>query len=357
MSIGQRSQVKVASLWGKVTASRLRYRCKGCYYSQSCWADASLDESSCLPEVLARLHETSTELPYRRACKLLSRWGVQLSKSELARANEQLNEVTRSQGEKQLLALAQRPLVSRVGSGKRWMVEIDGKFVATYLAKAACLEWREVKSAVLYPMNNPGERYYLSDLSSVEVFAAQVHGLLRQAGVSQEDELLGVSDGAQWIATLMGDLGVSKHILDVYHAGGYFERLMVALAWDEADRAKERVKLLRGEVDIQCWLNRHLKNDVSLSEEGRQALAFLQKQALLEHTCYPSFKAQGIEVIGSGQIEGANKFVIGGRLNLCGAHWSEHGARAMAFARAQYYSHRTLNDFNHIRHIAFPQAA
>ncbi len=88
--------------------------------------------------------------------------------------------------------------------------------------------------SLVLPWRAKDERYYLSDLSSAEGFAAQVHGLLRQAGVSQEDELIGVSDGALWIAVLMGDLGVSQHILDVYHASKYCERLMVALAWDES---------------------------------------------------------------------------------------------------------------------------
>lgn len=347
----------MVSLWGKVQAVRCRYRCRGCQRSQSCWLDGSLDESGLLPEVLARVHELGVELPYRRAGKLLSRWGVELSKSELARLNESLNEVTRTQGEARLLALAQRPLMSPGQTGKRWVVEIDGTFVATYLPQEKRLEWREVKSAVLYPMHSPSQRYFLSDLSPVEVFAAQLHGLLRQAGVTQEDELIGISDGALWIAILMGDLGVSRHILDVYHASSYFERLMLALTWDEAQRRKARRRLLEGRIDLQAWLNRYVKNELALSEDGQEALAYLHKQALLDHTCYPTFKAQGIEVIGSGQIEGANKFVIGGRLKLSGAHWSEAGARDMAFTRAQSYSRQPLNTFHRLRHLAFPQAA
>lgn len=336
---------------------RCRYRCRRCQKSQSGWLDGSLDESGLLPEVLARVHELGVELPYRRACKLLARWGVELSKSELARMNERLNEATRTQGEARLLALAQEALTSGIGPGRRWIVEIDGTFVATYLPQEKRLEWREVKSAVLYPMHSPSERYYLSELSSAEVFAEQLHGLLRQAGVRQEDELIGISDGALWIAVLMGDLGVSKHILDVYHASGYFERLMVALGWSDTRRSKARRRLLEGRIDIQAWLNRHVKDELSLSEDGQAALSYLKKQALLDHTCYPKFKAQGIEVIGSGQIEGANKFVIGGRLKLSGAHWSEQGARDMAFTRAQYYSRRPLNDVHRLRHLAFPQAA
>ncbi|PZA05668.1 hypothetical protein DNA98_17565, partial [Meiothermus sp. Pnk-1] len=56
----------------------------------------------------------------------------------------------------------------------------------------------------------------------------------------------------------------------------------------------------------QRWLNLNLR-DQPINPEAHQALRFLQKQAHLDHTDYPRFKREGIEVIGSGQIEGANK--------------------------------------------------
>jgi hypothetical protein len=129
------------------------------------------------------------------------------------------------------------------------------------------------------------------------------------------------------------------------------------LGWQEPERQRERRALLRGEIDVQTWLNKHVPADAVLNEEAQTALAYLSKQALLDHTCYPRFRAEGLEVIGSGQIEGANKSVIGGRLNISGAHWSEEGAQGMVFVRAEYHSHRVLTDFHQVRHQAFPRAA
>jgi hypothetical protein len=308
--------------------------------------------------VLTRAHELATLLPYRQTSEVLERWGVSLRKSLLCSLNEKLNQATQAQGSRKLADLAQQALASRPYSGKTWMIEIDGKFVPVWTeGEEKKLEWREVKSAVLYPMNSPSERYYVSHLGNHERFAQGVHGLLRHAGLRQEDTLIGLSDGALWIASLMGDLGVHRHILDVYHASTYFETLMLGLGWSDSTRETQRRALLRGATDVQRWLNQHVPAEVSLNEEARTALAYLSKQALLDHTCYPRFRAEGLEVIGSGQIEGANKSVIGGRLNISGAHWSEEGAQGMVFVRAEYHSHRALTDFHEVRHQAFPRAA
>lgn len=358
MYIAEKRPLGVVSLWGECQALRCRYRCRDCGASSSTWLDDSLDESGCLPEVLLRAHELATLLPYRPSSELLTHWGVAVTKSLLAKLNEKLNEATEAQGSQKLKELSGEALPSCPNSSKTWMIEIDGKFVAVWTdASEQTLEWREVKTAVLYPMRTPSERYYVSYLGSHEAFAERVHGLLRHAGVCQEDQLIGLSDGAGWIAALMGDLGVHRHILDVYHASTYFEILLLALNQSEAERQQARRSLLRGEIDVQTWLNQQIPADTVLNDEAQKALAYLSKQALLEHTCYPRFRAEGLEVIGSGQIEGANKSVIGGRLNISGAHWSEQGAQGMAFVRAQYYSHRALTDFHKVRLQAFPGAA
>ncbi|MCX7601250.1 MAG: hypothetical protein N2Z75_04835, partial [Meiothermus sp.] len=90
---------------------------------------------------------------------------------------------------------------------------------------------------------------------------------------------------------------------------------------------------------------------------AHKALRFLQKQAHLDPTDYPRFQREGIEVIGSGQIEGANKHVIGPRLKITGAHWSESGASAKALVRSRFFSHSPVTPFHAVRHAAFPTAA
>ena len=351
----QKRETYVLSLWGKVSQARWRYRCEGCSKSISLYEDASLDESGCLPEVLERLQESTTLLSYRQAERWLARWGVQTSKSQLHALSQQLEITQHRTVSQQLQTQAGQALVRSKDKGKRYIIEIDGVLVPT-LTDTNQLEWRELKVAVLYPMRNPYKRCYICHLGTASEFAPLVHGLLRQAGLTQTDELIGLSDGALWIAELMGDLGVHRHILDVFHASTYLETLMLALGWDEALRTHTRQDLLGGNLDVQHWLNALSPTERSaLDDEALKALRYLEKQAALDHTTYPKFKLEGIEVIGSGQVEAANKAVFSQRLKLSGARWLPHLANAKALARAEYFAAQPIADFHQIRQLAFPQ--
>jgi hypothetical protein len=347
--------VQVLSLWGKVSQARWRYRCKDCGKSVSLYEDESLDESGCLPEVLVRLQESTTLLSYRQAEYWLERWGVTTSKSQLHALSQQLETTQHQEVSRQLQRQADQALPRSKSKGKRYSVEIDGVLVPT-LTEARQLEWRELKVALLYPMRNPYKRWYCCHLGSSNEFAPLLHGLLREAGLNQADELIGISDGALWIAELMGDLGVHRHILDVFHASSYLETLMLALGWDESLRSHTRQDLLRGNLDVQRWLNTLSPSErTTLDDDAQKALRYLEKQAALDHTTYPKFKDEGIEVIGSGQVEGANKAVFSQRLKLSGARWLPTLANAKALARAEFYANQPIAEFHYIRKRAFPQ--
>lgn len=346
--------MKIGSLWGEVEVQRYRYRC-GCGHQGQGYRDESLDESGYLPECLRRIHGTTLRMSYREAEAWLGEWGVKVGKSSLQVLGIRLEQHEQGLSREGLTQLAQQPLKGREGErGRRWCVEVDGCLVATQVEGG--IEWREVKSAVVYPMRCPSQRYYVSALTTATAFAPQVHGLLRHAGLRQSDTLIGLSDGAAWIAELFGELGVHRHILDVYHASTYLDTLMTGLGYSDAHRQEQRQALLRGEISIQRWLNLNLREQ-PINPEAHKALHFLQKQAHLDHTDYPRFKREGIEVIGSGQIEGANKHVIGQRLKITGAHWSESGASAKALVRSRFFSHSPVIPFHTVRHAAFPPAA
>ena len=140
-------------------------------------------------------------------------------------------------------------------------------------------------------------------------FAPLVHGLLRFAGLSAQDMLIGLADGAVWIADLFADLGVHRHVLDVFHASQYLETVMIALAWLDEKRLEHRRAWLRGEVDGLAWLSWHVTPDRSarFDELALKALGYLNRQACLGRLAYPGFKREGFEVIGSGQIEGTKE--------------------------------------------------
>jgi hypothetical protein len=316
------------------------------------------------------MQEFALHVPYRIASGFMHSWGVSISSSEVGSLSRTLEAtITRLANERlevfatQVLPRAAKSAVTNeTRASTTWMLEVDGSLVPTRVfdeTGVARVEYREVKTAVLYQKNTPSERYQLSVLVGVERFTILLLGLLRFAGVGQADRLVGLSDGAVWIANVFNDAMVNYHILDVFHASSYFETLMVGLGWDETRRKEERSRLLRGELDVQHWLNWNVPLSLSqdFSDETRKALSYLEKQSELLHTTYPRFKRLGLEVIGSGEIEGANKSVIGSRLKVSGAQWSESGANAKSFNRGMWASARNIIAFEDARFEAFPRVA
>ena len=99
------------------------------------------------------------------------------------------------------------------------------------------------------------------------------------------------------------------------------------------------------------------------SEDALGALAYIQNRVL--QMDYPSFVARAARPgrwrswdkigwpIGSDQIEGIDKSVIGRRMKRSGQHWSRPSARGMASLRARRYSRRSPLSFEHLRHATF----
>ena len=235
---------------------------------------------------------------------------MEISSSQIAELSQKYEATQQALCEAKLLELANLPLSKSRILARVWMVEIDGMFMATR-GRSDDLNSgtpaKEVKSVVLYLKNTPSQRYQVSTCKTVTDFEPLVHGLLRLAGVTQNDVLIGLSDGAVWITNLMANLGVKRHILDVYHAATYFQILLLGLGWDEQTKEEERRCLLRGEFDVQTWLNWHITPttlvEVNSNPVTKTALAYLENQSKLLKTDYKRFKAEGFEVIGSGEVE------------------------------------------------------
>jgi hypothetical protein len=178
--------------------------------------------------------------------------------------------------------------------------------------------------------------------------------------VTQSDVIIGLSDGAVWITNIMANVGVHRHVLDVFHAATYFHTLLESLGWSAEVREAERRCLLRGDFNVQEWLNWHITPlvlaEVNKKPEGKTALLYLENQSRLLKTDYKRFKAEGFEVIGSGEVEGSNKSVLGARLRISGARWGD-GGDGKAFARGMDASVCPILGFDPIRMTAFPQAA
>ena len=176
---------------------------------------------------------------------------------------------------------------------------------------------------------------------------------MREAGLRTQDEVVGLSDGATWIKHLYENLGV-EHIIDVYHSSSYLDTVMETLGWDEDGRTQTRRAWVTGNIKAAEWLQEHSPDvDVwrSWNEPTQTAWHYLEERQ--HHMDYPSYKDRGLP-IGSGQVEGVNKSVIGFRMKQSGMQWSRSGAGRMASLRARRCSKRPLVSHDTLRHHAFP---
>lgn len=295
-------------------------------------------------------------VPLEESAQIASNFGLKLSSSELDRLRHPYAEACQTQVGHKLMS--QAPFSRQAGEAtvrSRVMVlQIDGVYVLG-CPEQSC-PGLALKTAVLYPQDSPSQRWMLADRCSAEAFLPLLAGLLRQAHVSPTDTLIGLGDGALWIDKLF-DYLQAKRITDVYHATEYLDTVRQALSWDEPTRQAHRRDWYRGEVNARDWLQQHLaESELGLSwdQSAQTALSYLQTR--LESMDYALFTKENYP-IGSGQIEGMNKAVIGHRMKRSGMHWSEKGAASMASLRAQTCAKHPLVDFRQLRHEAYPPPA
>lgn len=189
------------------------------------------------------------------------------------------------------------------------------------------------------------------------------HGLLRQAGIRRQDVCLGLGDGTPWVVDLLKELGCEDSLLDVYHAVGYLDKVLRELHYSEHERLAERKRWLKAKVDGAQWLQTTAREHeideyakLLWSAEAQNAWDYLSTHAKRGALAYPRYKTAGW-CIGSGQIEGYNKWAIGERMKGSGMHWSQQGLKHMAFLRGEFASCKPITSFHEIRLKAFSTPA
>lgn len=314
--------------------------------------DPSLDSSGWTPLALERLLDLAVRLPFEEAAEVARGFGLEISPASLARLSEPYAEACRLETRGELEARSLEPLEPARGEGRVMVLQADGVVVLGRPEAGRC-PGVEVKSLVVYPHSSPAERAMAAEVTTGEGVLPLACGLVRAAGTRANDTVVAVTDGARWLEGLCSSLGVPQ-VIDVFHACEYLETVLVASGWSEAERLAERRSWLRAEVNAAQWLERFLPNEQRRSnwdERAQAATSYLQTRA--DRMAYAEYRARGWP-IGSGQVEGMNKSVLGHRLKRSGMHWSRPGASRMASWRAQHGSRRPLHSHDHLRRKAFP---
>ena len=153
-----------------------------------------------------------------------------------------------------------------------------------------------------------------------------------------------LADGARWIwEEASMHLGGSSGVLDIFHALEHVSAAAAGLHGDGTDAAGKwldggRDALLCGGWPSMFEYLRSTRKEVPRGRwknHGRPLMEYLGRQK--EHLAYPQRLAAG-QSIGSGQVEGACKNMVGRRLKQTGAQWRVRRVNRMATLCSTLYS-------------------
>ena len=194
----------------------------------------------------------AARLPFVESVSVLKGFGYKISSAELARLTDSYSSCCRRKIQTHLEEKAKEVLKSNPNTEQRlFVLQIDGVRVLGKPINKVC-SGIEIKSVVLYKVENPRERWMFADIVNPKQLKLMLSGLLREAGISKQDKLIGIGDGASWVKGCFEWLGID-YVTDVYHSVSYAEEVMKALGWDEHRRGVYRKNWCKGKVNVGNW--------------------------------------------------------------------------------------------------------
>jgi hypothetical protein len=155
-------------------------------------------------------------------------------------------------------------------------------------------------------------------------------------GWGRGDGVSAISDGARWIAAEEEKvLPRAERVVDVYHVSEHLHGCAAALHGERTEAAREwarkrLVMLVRAGSAVLLW-NLEQEAASAASANARAALeALLTYLRPNQEAMRYAQRLRAGQPIGSGQVEGACKTVIGRRLKLNSARWSPHNVAPVA---------------------------
>ncbi len=336
------------TLMGEITYTRAYYRCGSCGES-SFPLDEQIQQSprSISPGLQRVLALLSAHLSFTEAERVLRQVaGVSVSARQIETVAEEVGLKAEQLQQQEEELSTSRWLSQSSGpnqpSPKTYIVEMDGVQVGLQDGS-----WQEVKCGVIYELNQRVEisagRWELLNRQrcvvrgDVVAFRARLWALCLRAGIGDQDQVIVIGDGAQWIdqtAQLLFPKAV--RILDYYHAS---ERIWaVANArWCEGSAqarqwAEERLSQLKdGQVRAVIGSIKRLKMRAGEGQSVRTAtISYLSNR--LEQMEYGDYTRQGLP-IGSGAVESSCKQLVTARCKQAGMRWGEAGVDAILALR------------------------
>jgi hypothetical protein len=190
----------------------------------------------------------------------------------------------------------------------------------------------------------PQARVGFAAIEASDRFGTRWDQWAARLGVKDRSTITVLADGAKWIweearQNLIGSAGV----LDIYHALEHVSDTAKTLFGDGSAAARDWTDMARKTLLARGWtgIDEHLQQTcLGKAPTHRKALQGLRDYLgnHVSHLHYSQRLAEG-RSIGSGQVEGACKNMIGRRLKQTGARWRVRRVNRMANLCCLVYSH------------------
>jgi len=303
------------------------------------------------PELQARLAYTVTAVgSYADAENLATRWGTPVSDGAVHQQVQKLGKQAQALNlPTPLKAKSERPF-SMVIMMDGWMARERGEDWGAGPRKKdpQRVEWKEIKSAVIYRLeqrveNAKGRGLLLEkfavatppETSPVD-FGADVHAEAQRRGLGRAQVIYLVMDGAVWLWNLAQDrFKTAVKTLDIHHAREHLQAVAEALHGAGTDAAQEWLKailhaLRNGkESQVVHRLEKLLETQHERTEENqetiRREVSYIQDHR--DHLHYQKMEKAGAPM-GSGAVESLGK-QFQRRLRGCGQFWSRSGLTSL----------------------------
>lgn len=137
-----------------------------------------------------------------------------------------------------------------------------------------------------------------------------------------------ISDGARWIAAEEErELPLAERVVDVYHVSEHLHRCAAALHGEGTGAAREwagthLVRLVKDGAAVLLWTLGHEARSAATPSARAAVEALLNYPRPNRHALGYAQRLRRGQPMGSGQVEGACKTVIGRRLKLNSARWT-----------------------------------
>jgi hypothetical protein len=238
---------------------------------------------------------------------------------------------------------------TKVNTLQGWRDMKIGIFIKRLLGEGVDISYWDKRTRRMLPDENACVAF--AAIMEKDLFQKQVNDYRSRLRVGSTGDISVLADGAEWIWNISNDVfGKPRECLDVYHALGHlsdtgkvlykegtteYEQWRETTKWELLEGGFEKIAKRLDELEIELAKEEKEEKVDNKLESIRKLRRYLENHK--DRLCYRERLAEG-RAIGSGQVEGACKSMIGKRLKQTNARWDVDRANEMSVLCAVHYS-------------------